>query len=282
MVGRYSSYARKGKRPMKEEIRHIPISKIMIGERFRRDMGDVQELAQSLKEGLLQPIGVTPKMQLVFGERRLLAAKAIGWTTIPARIVDLPSVLMGQIAENTMRKAFTVSERVAIFQAIKTEIGSRQGQRTDRQLRANWPEVKPGQRTDDVAAKHAGLGSRKAAERAQRVVETGVPELVVAMDQEEVSVSAAAKVATLTPEEQKSFLTSHDRITAQQVRNVQAAADTDNDAEGCPQVNGKARRSKFVFNGGTPSSPRQNTIVTPPGICQFLHDLILLRYTAVV
>jgi hypothetical protein len=36
--------------------------------------------------------------------------------------------------------------------------------------------------------------------------------------------------------------------------------------------------STFVFNGGSPQNPRQNTIPTPPGICRFLHDLISPKY----
>ena len=39
--------------------------------------------------GLLQPIGITPDKELVFGERRLRAAQALEWATIPARIVKV-------------------------------------------------------------------------------------------------------------------------------------------------------------------------------------------------
>lgn len=201
--------------------KHLRLSDIKIGKRFRQDMGDIPELAESLKAGLLQPIGVTPKHELVFGERRLLAAKTLGWKTIPARIVDVPSILEGMLAENTMRKNYTVSERVAIYRAVKAEIGSRQGQRSDLELRDNCPEVEPGERTDDFAAKRAGLGNRKTAERAEKVVEGGVPSLVEAMDSGQMSISAAVEVASLKPKDQKSFLShpvTHERMTAQKVR----------------------------------------------------------------
>ena len=60
------------------------------------------EQAASIEEtGLLQPIGITPDYKLVFGERRLRVMKR---ETIPARIVDVESVLHGQFAENMMRK----------------------------------------------------------------------------------------------------------------------------------------------------------------------------------
>ena len=59
---------------MKTTTIEVKISEIKIGDRFRRDMGDLEGLAVSIAtEGLLQPIGITEDNLLVFGERRLLA-----------------------------------------------------------------------------------------------------------------------------------------------------------------------------------------------------------------
>jgi len=44
-------------------------SEIKVGERFRKDTGDVSDLARTIdKIGLLQPIGVNSNNELVFGE----------------------------------------------------------------------------------------------------------------------------------------------------------------------------------------------------------------------
>ena len=52
----------------------IPIADIRIGERHRKNIGDLSTLAASIKsEGLLQEIGISPDRVLVFGERRLRA-----------------------------------------------------------------------------------------------------------------------------------------------------------------------------------------------------------------
>ena len=59
-------------RAMHEMIRDLKISTIKIGTQFRKEMGDLEELAESIRQGLLQPIGITPKRELVFGYRRLL------------------------------------------------------------------------------------------------------------------------------------------------------------------------------------------------------------------
>ena len=55
--------------------------------------------------------------------------------------------------------------------------------------------MEPGQRTDDFAAKRAGLGNRKTAAMAERAVKAGASKLVEAMDQGEVSISAANEIA---------------------------------------------------------------------------------------
>ncbi len=106
----------------------VPCSEVRVTARHRKDSGNLDELAKSIQTvGLLQPIGVTPANELVFGERRLLAVRDIlKRPSIEAIIVDLVSILDGEFHENEFRKDFTVSERVAIANAMKKELGSRQ------------------------------------------------------------------------------------------------------------------------------------------------------------
>ena len=56
---------------------------------------------------------------LIAGARRIAAAKMLGWKTIPATIIDLDDILRGQFAENAHRKNFTLSESVAIAEALE-------------------------------------------------------------------------------------------------------------------------------------------------------------------
>ena len=66
----------------------MPIADIKVGKRIREEMGDVQGLAESIEDiGLLHPILVTPDGLLRSGERRLRAAKLLGWSKIPVSIV---------------------------------------------------------------------------------------------------------------------------------------------------------------------------------------------------
>ena len=96
------------------------INDIVIGERSRRDMGDIVGLAANIAEiGLLQPIALRSDGVLIAGERRLQAAVSLGWTTIPVHVVDLEEVIRGEFAENVHRKDFSPSELVAIGQEVE-------------------------------------------------------------------------------------------------------------------------------------------------------------------
>lgn len=98
----------------------VPIADIVIGERHRRDLGDVAALAKSICDvGLLQPIVITPDRRLIAGERRIAAFRHLGQPAIPAVVIDLDEIVRGEWAENAERKPFTPSEAVAIGRAIE-------------------------------------------------------------------------------------------------------------------------------------------------------------------
>ena len=79
-------------------LKELKIDSILVGRRHRRDMGDLTSLAECIRrEGLLQPIGVTDRLELVFGERRIRAVRDIlKKKTILARIVHVSSILAGE------------------------------------------------------------------------------------------------------------------------------------------------------------------------------------------
>lgn len=92
----------------------VPIRDIKVKRRVRKDLGNLEDLKDSLRTyGLLNPITINSKYQLIAGERRLTAAKEIGWTNINANIVDnLTEIdeLEMEIEENNQRKEFTEEE----------------------------------------------------------------------------------------------------------------------------------------------------------------------------
>ena len=96
------------------------IDTIEIGERHRKDMGDLTPLARSMDEiGLLHPVVVTPDRILIAGARRIRAAQMLGWTEIETNVVDLENIARGEHDENALRKDFTITEALAIADALE-------------------------------------------------------------------------------------------------------------------------------------------------------------------
>jgi len=208
----------------------IDISTIHIGERFRKDLGDIAALADSIKgQGLLQPVGVDRDNNLVFGERRIRAFQSLGWLRIPIRRVNVTSIVEGEYAENEVREDFRPSERVAIAAAVAAEMGNRKGQRTD--LAANADKLG---KTVDVAARKAGFGSAETYERAASVINNGTPELVAAMDSGKVSISAAAIISQEDVEAQKLIVAEGNMKRA--AAELRKAKETLKSAEGMPKA----------------------------------------------
>jgi ParB-like chromosome segregation protein Spo0J len=98
----------------------VDIAAIQVGQRHRRDMGDVPGLAKNIVEiGLLHPLAVTPDMRLIAGERRLRACQLLGWAKVPVHVVDLAEIVRGELSENAERKDFLPSEIDAIRRAVE-------------------------------------------------------------------------------------------------------------------------------------------------------------------
>ncbi len=86
----------------------LPINKIKVRGRYRKNLGDIASLATSIKElGLLRPIVVRPDGRLIAGERRLAACKRLGWKSVPVTFVDLKEVVRGEFAENAFPQGFS-------------------------------------------------------------------------------------------------------------------------------------------------------------------------------
>jgi SAM-dependent methyltransferase len=101
----------------------IPIVSVRVGARKRPlDSAKVAELAASIAElGLLQPIGVRPDGTLVYGYHRLEACKQLGWTEIPAVVVDGDDLRaeLAEISENLIRNELTLLERAEHLARLK-------------------------------------------------------------------------------------------------------------------------------------------------------------------
>ena len=113
----------------------IDIDKIKVGDRIRRDFGDIEELAEDISaNGLINPPVVNKEYELLAGERRLRACKLLGWPQIEVRMMDTRDAehdLEIEVSENECRKEFTKTERLdyarrlARIEAAKNQQGKR-------------------------------------------------------------------------------------------------------------------------------------------------------------
>lgn len=100
----------------------LRITEISIGERVRKDMGDIAGLAESIKRhGLLHPVVVRGDGALIAGHRRIEAMKLLGWSDVPVTVVEVADLLGAERDENVARKDFTPTEAVAIGRLIEEE-----------------------------------------------------------------------------------------------------------------------------------------------------------------
>jgi ParB family chromosome partitioning protein len=100
----------------------IPVENIVVKKRIRRDLGDINSLAASMKQyGQIEPIVINKKNVLIAGGRRLEAAKLLGWRTISVIITDTPGALANleiEIEENTQRRDLSLEEIAEATQRI--------------------------------------------------------------------------------------------------------------------------------------------------------------------
>ena len=191
-------------------MENISIASIIVEGRFRKDMGDIEGLASSIKAlGQIQPIVINKDRRLIAGGRRLAAMKLLGRETIAATVFDLDDIDALQVErdENDQRKSPTKSEMVALAEAMAEELSPGDGGNQGAQKGCGKITTCADDRgkTRDIAAAKAGLGSGKTLEAAQAVIANGIPELVQAMDDGKVTVHGAKDIATMSAEEQASI-----------------------------------------------------------------------------
>jgi ParB-like chromosome segregation protein Spo0J len=176
----------------------IKIEDIIIGNRFRKDLGDIDSLANDIKDvGLLEPVGITPENKLIFGARRIEAYKRLGRTEIPVNIIPLDDIIKGQIIENTARKDFTFSERQAILQEIERQ---RIGHRVSKERVADlqpFQQDNKGKKSVDIVAEYIGTSPRQLSKEkaiVQKIKQKPqLKHIIDKLDSDEISVNEAEK-----------------------------------------------------------------------------------------
>jgi len=191
----------------------IKISEIRITERIRKDNGDLNQLAASIKaHGLVNPITLMQSEDgpvLIAGFRRLSAFRLLGEEQIPAIIlspIDAEEQLRLEIEENESRKEFTPSERLEYGAKLRVIEEEKARKRKSQHARDGYakkhdpiqdvdrgPHPELG-KTRDVIAKQVGFKSGRQWDRASYIARNN-PELMKEVDSGKKSITRAYEEA---------------------------------------------------------------------------------------
>jgi ParB family chromosome partitioning protein len=180
----------------------VDAEKIKVGDRIRKDFGDIEELAADIaKNGLINPPAVTPDLELIAGERRLRAIKHLGWPQVEVNVMTVRDALHQfelEVSENENRKDFTFSEKMQWAKLLKEEYGAkaelvrlanlRRGVETSPEcLKSDTREG----RVDEIIGKEVGIGGKDKVRQAEYIIDHATPEIIQLLDEGDLSINAA-------------------------------------------------------------------------------------------
>ena len=161
----------------------IDITKIKTENRIRKDFGNIQELADDIKQnGLINPPVVIAETDgtftLLAGERRLRAMKSLGYRQVEVRtwgsLTDEQKLNI-EISENEVRKDFSKAERIEYARRLEKieSVKARERQATSTggvnpQLSLKSDEAG---RTDEIVAERLGIGGKDTYRKEKYIVD---------------------------------------------------------------------------------------------------------------
>lgn len=100
------------------------VDSLWAGRRHREDYGDLNPLVDSIRrDGLLQPITITPDGMLICGARRLAAIRLLGWKTVNVWVRSGISTTLGLLLaeqdDNLLHKPLTRTEEATLYAELK-------------------------------------------------------------------------------------------------------------------------------------------------------------------
>jgi ParB-like chromosome segregation protein Spo0J len=154
--------------------RRVPINSVQIGQRFRKSMGDLSDLVESIgRLGQLQPIVVTPERRLIAGARRLAALEKLGRDEVLIHVVegldDAVKALAAERDENSCRSELRPTEAAKLARALmqlerpkarqrQAQAGPRSGRGKKATASGKLPEADKGE-SREKAARAAGMSA---------------------------------------------------------------------------------------------------------------------------
>ena len=143
------------------------IDSITIGRRHRSDLGDLDAMIASIqREGLLQPITITPDGVLVCGSRRLAALRQLGVKTVNvwvrSGITDRLGQLLAEQDDNALHKPLTQTEAATLYRELKTVLAEDAARRQEASRFARPTETGGMDGGANLAPPHGPAGKARA------------------------------------------------------------------------------------------------------------------------
>ena len=172
---------------------------------------EFRELVEDIREhGQREPVWILEDKRVIDGKHRVKACAELG-RSVEARVYhgEGDAIVDFVLSLNMVRRHLSINQKLAAAHKAIPMYREQAKQRRLATLKrgeempvsANLREREEGKAADHVADVF-GVSPRSV-ERAETVYRDGVPELVQAFESDEVSVSAAAEVATLPDDEQR-------------------------------------------------------------------------------
>jgi len=171
----------------------VSIDQIKVNDRIRKEFGDIQILADDIKEnGLINPPVVTPDYELIAGERRLRACELLGYQQIEVRVMtvrDFEHQLHLEISENEKRKNFTFSEGIEWAKRLEQVEALKAKERMVNPVQT-FAEGETG-RTRDKVASDAGFGSGETYRKAKFIADNADAGTIEELDKGQTTINKA-------------------------------------------------------------------------------------------
>jgi len=165
-------------------------------------VNDIDDLAENIQEfGLLQPIVVNSSFSIISGVRRYYALKKLGYTEVDVEIKHLN--VAEEIAIISMNKQRVKTQRERLMEAkyLKTLWRKKKGRKSEAEKLQTVANARPADTRKD-ACKAVGLSTGNFSKL--EFIEEVNPDLIDQIDQDNLSINQAHKMAVKLQEKKKS------------------------------------------------------------------------------
>lgn len=193
------------------------------------DEENVRSIMETYPEfGLINPVLLSPSNKIISGRHRYLALKRLGAETVPAVYMRRENIDEREleIIENTVRRELRLSDKVAYAKYLESKYKLPRGEaakKTDSDGNSQVSQMgQMANRSIDKVLAFRVFENKNEYYRAKSVIENGIPELVEAVENGAISLSAGASIAKLPKDQQMPELESGVISKIREARELQA------------------------------------------------------------